>query len=1027
MFDPATWTKCLSEFWYGDALPNMSEQKQKPRLTFEELFATLPSREELEYHLDSDATAYKALSKSRFDTPEHIIVMGDTLRRLALFRGTRMALKRQGFQKDVKLIANATEAQCVAALTVSAGQPGDVRNASMEALSHNEKLALELRTALRQVLISTKDVPLTDGYKRNLRHDSHNLNVAEGTLAVFATFNFADTYSPLLFQLVRGGASGMVEHLGEDIACRLTDDAPDMPSLQQMHSLIAQSPRAQAKFFLLMDDIADIYFMGMDQSFIGRHHVQQTFHHKHREDQLASTAIPSLGGYGVAELEPFESQERGFQHGHRKVYTIPKSKELEIIEKFKNHNQAELHNLLEALKEALIACAETLQYEASTLPAKQMGQDVLPEKFTLKQQKQSRLDGGEELDGSRRPRLEVTEPELPGHHVLEKRKANTDGRETLSMYSQASLKGCHQSLMPSYRLPQSLGARKILDEVGMFCGSGAESSQVIPPHWDVDISDNHVKTPCVYPTEGRASIAATFASCDDIARDADQFALSFCRDFRALHQFNHDHDCTSTCIKYVAKQCKEAAQEALQKGKVVACRFFFFHIVVLTYICDVVHGVANTVTKRIRRRGRKLVQKPYIATTNERNEFCKPILQRDTPFRSASTDVGQVWGRCNVDFQFMHRTVDPSCFVEGSAEQPAVLQVNPKDAIAMYGVRMQMPDAPLLRRTFHTIVAMFQAAHNCDYYITKYHCKSVAQLQSLMTNIALGLRRLEHEQEAAQQAGEQPVNAAEDRARRTTLKIANAANRSSWSSCCEMACYIMTGSLARKTHRPNAIFLSRPLFLFEQCRRMLQSTPDKLIEAKMPDDDHARPVDVLCFSKASSHKAHVDAEADIQCQDPCNEDASSEENDIFNDNEEPEELDDNDLAMQSGDPPAPASETDMPSTAAATAQPSEAMAAASAPLALDENEDVMGPGGEAEAPEEDLDITALDATTSAHDDWLHRGPYLFDMDFYTYMRYTVRKPLAKEQKVTDVTKWCCPERYSYHGCDKNRLDSRFQK
>ena len=43
-----------------------------------------------------------------------------------------------------------------------------------------------------------------------------------------------------------------------NLVCRLTDDAPNMPSLQQMHQLIAQSPRAQAKFFFLMDDIADI-------------------------------------------------------------------------------------------------------------------------------------------------------------------------------------------------------------------------------------------------------------------------------------------------------------------------------------------------------------------------------------------------------------------------------------------------------------------------------------------------------------------------------------------------------------------------------------------------------------------------------------------------------------------------------------------------------------------------------------------------------------------------------------------------
>ena len=75
-----------------------------------------------------------------------------------------------------------------------------------------------------------------------------------------------------------------------------------------------------------------------------------------------------------------------------------------------------------------------MQYEASTLPAKQMGQTVLPEKFTEKQQKQSRLDGGIELDGSQRKYLPVTAPELPGHHELEKRKANKEGRPPVSMY-----------------------------------------------------------------------------------------------------------------------------------------------------------------------------------------------------------------------------------------------------------------------------------------------------------------------------------------------------------------------------------------------------------------------------------------------------------------------------------------------------------------------------------------------------------------------------------------------------------------
>ena len=99
-----------------------------------------------------------------------------------------MALKGKGIRKDVKLIANSTSDQCMSAVQASAGQPGDVKNATMEALSNNDRIALELRTALRQVLISTKDVPLTDGYKRNLRHESHKPNVTEGALVVFATF-----------------------------------------------------------------------------------------------------------------------------------------------------------------------------------------------------------------------------------------------------------------------------------------------------------------------------------------------------------------------------------------------------------------------------------------------------------------------------------------------------------------------------------------------------------------------------------------------------------------------------------------------------------------------------------------------------------------------------------------------------------------------------------------------------------------------------------------------------------------------
>lgn len=229
-----------------------------------------------------------------------------------------------------------------------------------------------------------------------------------------------------------------------------------------------------------------------------------------------------------------------------------------------------------------------------------MNQTVLPEKFTKKQQYQSRLDGGVELDGSKREEVAITADELPGHHVLEHRRAATEGRAPVAMYSQASLQGCHQSLMPSYRLPQILGERRTMDEYGMHC-----DAQVAPPKpgwplWNFQPDDEGNETECVKSPSACSSTAAGDrvvqpASHLDVLEDADQFALSYCRDFRALHQFNHDHDCTATCIKYVAKRCKEAAEDALRKSKVVACRFFFFHVLVFNR-----HVSCQVVSRRAR-------------------------------------------------------------------------------------------------------------------------------------------------------------------------------------------------------------------------------------------------------------------------------------------------------------------------------------------------------------------------------------------------------------------------------------------
>ena len=132
--------------------------------------------------------------------------------------------------------------------------------------------------------------------------------------------------------------------------------------------------------------------------------------------------------------------------------------------------------------------------------------------------------------------------------------------------------------------------------------------------------------------------------------DATRYALSFCRDARALHGHNHDHSCSFTCIKYVKDNAKSIAKESMGTMTNIVCRFFFYVVLVFTIIEDGVERV-----KQVRRRGKELIKKPYVASINVRNELGRVQVERHTPFRGATADVGQNGARCNFDLQFMPR------------------------------------------------------------------------------------------------------------------------------------------------------------------------------------------------------------------------------------------------------------------------------------------------------------------------------------------------------------------------------------
>ena len=154
-----------------------------------------------------------------------------------------------------------------------------------------------------------------------------------------------------------------------------------------------------------------------------------------------------------------------------------------------------------------------------------------------------------------------------------------------------------------------------------------------------------------------------------------------------------------------------------------------------------------------------------------------------------------------------------------------------------------------------------------------------------------------------------------------------------------------------------------------------------LIEAQMPCDDQVRHVDVLCFSKPDANKAVLPAdhrieESDIQsavqsvalgAED--GDSSSSEQEHILNENADLEDQRADHLESDSAVQPVAPHGIEI--DADSVAQPSDTNSR-NAPQASE----TLNADGSAAAFEEDLNITALEATTSAHDDWLHRGTFL---------------------------------------------------
>ena len=383
MFLPESWCLAFTEFFFGDCLP--FDQRRPVRLAPEKVMAALLQREELVYHLATDAEQYVALPTSRWDNPEVTAMFADTLRRKRLLVATKMTfLSQDAFKLDLQAIAKAkaedfVDLQRYATLGQAYASCGQQDRPAMKALKH--------------LLTSTAVVPLTEGNKMKLRHFGHAMDMTFGPLKLFLTCNFADTYMPLTMLIY--DASNMEQLCST--RCDLLKNCPEMPPLQQMHRMVAQSPVTQARVFLLMQEIILTQILGVETAHIGQHVLDDVELplrlRMAKDDHLASNGAVGVAEFVESILMPLEAQGRGFAHGHEKVISLPNYSAAKLKALFAKENVA-LQAAMQQMRQQIVDAVSLVQYDTATLPAEQLGVSVPVEPFSQQQQRQSRLDGG---------------------------------------------------------------------------------------------------------------------------------------------------------------------------------------------------------------------------------------------------------------------------------------------------------------------------------------------------------------------------------------------------------------------------------------------------------------------------------------------------------------------------------------------------------------------------------------------------------------------------------------------------------
>jgi hypothetical protein len=307
-------------------------------------------------------------------------------------------------------------------------------------------------------------------------------------------------------------------------------------------------------------------------------------------------------------LTPGEAQARGFEHGHDKKTSIPKSHVIQqsVLKRaceMQRHGPPEIassvaspradettqaaattengaatpraehvgnahaNDLITTYNQQLIAYATTRQYESSVLPGRQLGIELPPSPFSALQQRQSKYDGLLEVDETTvRDLVEIIEQEPATHIAREQRQASAEHRRPLNTYSQVPLTGNSLTMQPAYQLAQNFDEDYAIIDRGEMHAVGLHSQRPRMNLCNVCCFDDAGNFKHFVNAQGEAATPA------DLRREAAKWEQAFAHDCRWLSGHNHDHTCATTCVKKMKKASMEEKAKAVKSSKAPPCR-----------------------------------------------------------------------------------------------------------------------------------------------------------------------------------------------------------------------------------------------------------------------------------------------------------------------------------------------------------------------------------------------------------------------------------------------------------------------